>query len=219
MNTFQEIWFLFRKELTLEFRQKYAISGILLYVFSTIFVVYTSTFDAGPKQWNILFWIIVLFASVNTAAKSFVQESGTRQLYYYSLVNPVAIIISKMLYNTLLLLALNFLAYGVFSLVLGSPVRDLQLFFIAIFLASLGFSITFTFISAISSKADNSASLMAILGFPIVIPIVMELVKVSQNALPGTFDSAINEDIMILLAIDLMLGGAALMLFPFLWRD
>jgi heme exporter protein B len=110
MNTIQEIWFLFRKELTLEFRQKYAISGILLYVFSTIFVVYTSTFDADPKQWNILFWIIVLFASVNTATKSFVQESGSSQLYYYSLVNPVAIIISKMLYNTLLLLVLNFLA-------------------------------------------------------------------------------------------------------------
>ena len=60
---------------------------------------------------------------------------------------------------------------------------------------------------------------MAILGFPIVIPILMELVKVSQNAMPGSFDSSINEDIMILLAIDLLLGGAALMLFPFLWRD
>ena len=42
-------------------------------------------------------------------------------------------------------LFLLLLLIGVFSLVLGSPVRDVELFFIAIFLASLGFSITFTF--------------------------------------------------------------------------
>ncbi|HFC00405.1 MAG TPA: ABC transporter permease [Phaeodactylibacter sp.] len=219
MNTFQEIWFLFKKELTLEFRQKYAISGILLYIFSTIFVVYTSAISVGPKEWNVLFWIIILFASVNAVAKSFVQESGGRQLYYYTLVNPIAIIISKMLYNTLLLLLLSFLAYGIFSLVIGSPVRDNNLFFLAIFLASLGFSITFTFISAIASKANNSASLMAILGFPIIIPILMTLVKISSNALALMQDSSIDKDIMILLSIDLLMAGAALLLFPFLWRD
>ena len=219
MNTFQEVWFLFKKELTLEFRQKYAISGILLYIFSTIFVVYTSAISVGPKEWNVLFWIIILFASVNAVAKSFVQESGGRQLYYYTLVNPIAIIISKMLYNTLLLLFLSLLAYGVFSLVVGSPVRDNNLFFLAIFLASLGFSITFTFISAIAAKANNSASLMAILGFPIIIPILMTLVKISANALALMQDSAIDKDIMILLSIDLLMAGAALLLFPFLWRD
>lgn len=219
MNVFSEINFLIKKEFTLEFRQKYAISGILLYIFSTIFVVYTSAIEVGPKEWNVLFWIIILFTSVNAVTKSFVQESGARQLYYYSLVNPIAIIISKMIYNTILLLALSILAYGVFSLVLGNLVRNSQLFFTAIFLASLGFSITFTFISAIASKANNSASLMAILGFPIIIPILMELIYISSNALPLQSNTAINQDIYILLAIDLLLAGAALLLFPFLWRD
>lgn len=219
MNVFQEIRFLLHKELKLEFRQKYAISGILLYIFSTIFVVYVSAIQANGKEWNVLFWIIVLFASVNAVAKSFVQESGHRQLYYYSLVNPIAIIISKMIYNTLLLLALSFLAYGVFSLVIGSPVRDTRLFFIAIFLASLGFSITFTFISAIASKANNSASLMAILGFPLIIPILMMLIYISGNAIGLQSDTAVNDNILILLGIDLLLAGAALLLFPYLWRD
>lgn len=219
MNVFEEIRFLLQKELMLEFRQKYAISGILLYVFSTIFVVYMSSGTADGKSWNILFWVIILFASTNAIAKSFLQESGNRQLYYYSLVNPIAIIVSKMIYNTILLLALSFLAYGVFSLVIGSPVEDRQLFFIVIFLASLGFSITFTFISAIASKANNSASLMAILGFPIIIPILMTLVHISLEAI-GEFDgSSVDDDIIILLAIDLLLAGAALLLFPFLWRD
>ena len=219
MNIFQEIGFLLRKEIMLEFRQKYAISGILLYIFSTIFVVYMSAGTADGRMWNNLFWIIVLFASVNAVAKSFLQESGDRQLYYYTLVNPIAIIVSKMIYNTLLLLILSFLAYGVFSLVIANPVRDTNLFYLTILLGSLGFSITFTFISAIASKANNSASLMAILGFPIIIPILMTLVNISLNAIGEFNDSTINDNILILLAIDLLLAGAALILFPFLWRD
>jgi len=224
METIQQILFLLKKEFTLEFRQKYAISGILLYIFSTIFVVYTSTIKAEGKTWVVLFWIIVLFTSVNAVAKSFVQESGNRQLYYYTLTDPVAIILSKMIYNTLLLLVLSFLAYGVFSLVVGNPVINVPFFFLVLFLASLGFAITFTFISAISSKADNSATLMAILGFPVIIPILITLVWLSRKTFDVSTTSFFsNEEIMqnvyTLLSIDVLLGGVSLLLFPYLWRD
>jgi len=129
MGTIQQILFLLQKEITLEFRQKYAISGILLYIFSTIFVVYMGTASrTEPPIWIVLFFIIVLFTSVNAVAKSFVQESGNRQLYYYSIANPIAIILSKMIYNTLLLLFLSFLALGVFSLIMGYPILDSMLF-------------------------------------------------------------------------------------------
>ncbi|MCB0593491.1 MAG: heme exporter protein CcmB, partial [Phaeodactylibacter sp.] len=92
-------------------------------------------------------------------------------------------------------------------------------FFLALLLGSVGFSITFTFIAAISSKADNNATLMAILSFPLVIPILMTLIKLSANALRLMQDTAVQNDILILLAIDLMLLGVGLALFPFLWRD
>ena len=80
---------LLRKEILLEFRQRYAIGGILLYVVSTVFVVYLSFQQVKPPVWNALFWIISLFAAVNAVVKSFVQESGKRQLYYYSLASPI----------------------------------------------------------------------------------------------------------------------------------
>ena len=72
MNYFKEISFLFRKEMMLEWRQKYALGGILLYVTSTVFVVFLSFVKVLPDVWNALFWIISLFASVNAVAKSFV---------------------------------------------------------------------------------------------------------------------------------------------------
>ena len=47
----------------------------------------------------------------------------------------------------------------------------------------------------------------------------MMLIYISSNALGLQTDTAVNENILLLLGIDLLLAGAALMLFPYLWRD
>jgi len=219
MNLLSEISFLLRKEITIELRQKYAIGGILLYVFSTIFIVYMCFNRVDSVTWNALFWIIILFASVNAVAKSFVQESGSRQLYYYILANPSAIILSKIIYNVVLLMLLSLLAYFAFSIVAPNPVRNGGQFFLALFLGSTGLSIAITFVSAIAAKADNSSTLMAILSFPLVIPILMVLIKISSNAMGLMTDTAIWKDMLTLVAIDLLLIAMAFVLFPFLWRD
>ncbi|MFT4664604.1 MAG: heme exporter protein B [Polaribacter sp.] len=219
MTLLKEIAFLLRKEVLIELRQKYAIGGILLYVISTVFIVYMAFVNVNAMAWNTLFWIVMLFASVNAVAKSFVQESGNRQLYYYTLTNPTAIILSKILYNVILLLVISLLAYGAFSLVAGNPVRRTGQFVTALFLGSVGLSIAITFVSAIAAKANNSGTLMAILSFPIVIPILMTLIKISANALGLLTDTSIYKDILILLAIDGILLAMAFVLFPFLWRD
>lgn len=218
MNLLKEIVFLLQKEFLLEWKQKYAISGILLYVCSTVFVIYLATSEIEAGVWNSLFWIIIVFASVNAIAKSFIQENGARQLYYYQLLNPYAVILSKMLYNTLMLWVLAALAYFIFSLFNPSPVEYGGKFLLAVLLGGLGFSVTLTFVSAIASKANNGSTLMAILGFPVLIPILIAIISISRNALVlrmGSIQGSVN----ILVAIDLLLLVAALVFFPYLWRD
>lgn len=210
---------LLRKEALLEFRQRYAIGGIVLYVFSMVFVVYVASIKVQPPVWNILFWLIVLFASINAVVKSFVQESGARQLYYYQLVNPVTLLLAKIAYNTVLLLVLTLMAFGVYGLVAGNPVKDPWLFLLVLFLGSLGFSIAFTFISSIAAKANNSATLMAILSFPVVLPILLTLMRLSAIALRLMQDTSYMRDIVNLLAIDAILITLTFVLFPFVWRD
>ncbi|MEK7253890.1 MAG: heme exporter protein CcmB [Bacteroidota bacterium] len=219
MNLLHEILFLLRKEFTLEWRQKYAISGILLYVLSTVFIIYISFQQVSPQVWNVLFWVIMLFASVNAVVKSFVQESGHRQLYYYQLANPLAILLSKMIYNALLLLALSFLTFGAMGFVAGNPIQEAGQFSLALLLGSLGFSITFTFVSAIASKADNASTLMAILSFPLIIPVLLVLVNLSAHAIGLLQGTTLMRDVMLLGAIDLLLVALAMVLFPYLWRD
>lgn len=210
---------LLHKEFLLEFRQRYAISGIVLYVFSMVFVVYIASIRVPPPVWNVLFWLIVLFASINAVVKSFVQESGARQLYYYQLADPVVLVLAKVLYNTLLLLVLSSLAFGAYSLIAGNPVKDGRLFFLVLVLGSMGFSIAFTFIASIAAKANNSATLMAILSFPVILPILLTLVRLSSIALRLIQDTAYTRDILNLLAIDAILITLTFVLFPYIWKD
>jgi heme exporter protein B len=210
---------LLHKEFLLEFRQRYAISGIVLYVFSMIFVVYVASIKVQPQVWNILFWLIVLFASINAVVKSFVQESGARQLYYYQLVDPAMLLLAKILYNTLLLLVLSGLAFATYSVVAGNPVKDPGLFALILLLGSMGFSIAFTFIASIAAKANNSATLMAILSFPVILPILLTLMRLSAIALRLMQDTSYKRDIINLLAVDAILITLTFVLFPFIWKE
>lgn len=219
----KEIAVLIRKEAILEWRQKYAINGILLYVVSAVFIAYLSMgADIGKLSvpiWNSLYWIIILFSAVNAVAKSFVQEHQGRQLYYYMIASPEAIILSKTIYNTLLTLILALLGYLVFSLVFGNEVLDQPMFLLNLLLGAIGFSASLTMVSAIASKAGNNGTLMAILSFPVLIPILLMAIQVSKNAIDG-IDRDLNWDkIITLIAINAIVGAASYILFPYLWRS
>lgn len=219
MNLLQEIRFLIAKEILMEWRQKYAFYGILLYVTSTVYVSYSAFKIVSPLAWIALFWIILLFASVNAVARSFIQEPRGRMLYFYTLVSPQAIILSKIIYNILLLFLISGICLLFYSLFIGNPIQDLALFILGIFLGSLGLAISLTMVSAISYKANNNSTLMAILSFPILIPILGMVIKLSKNALDGLTWSASKDEIITLLALDFIVVILAYLLFPFLWRE
>jgi heme exporter protein B len=219
MGLLQQVKTLVAKDLTLEWRSKYAMNSVLLYVVSTVFVCYQAFQSVDTLIWNALFWIILLFASINAIGRSFSQESPYRQLYYYSIAGPKAIIVSKIIYNILLMVFLAIVAYVVYSLIFKNPVGDPLLYFVAVFLGGVSFATVFTMVSGISSKTGNSSTLMAILSFPVIIPLLIVLIKLSQNALMGLERSISYREIAVLLAINIITVTVSLLLFPYLWRD
>jgi heme exporter protein B len=219
MNLASQIKFLIKKEILLEWRSKYALNGILLYVVSTIFVCYLSFRTTPPLVWNALFWIILLFAAINAISKSFVQESKGRLLYYYQIASPQAIIIAKIIYNALLMLLMAIIALAFYSIVFQNEVGDKLLYFVAVMIGAISFSSVFTMISAIASKATNNGTLMAILSFPVIIPILMLIIKLSKNAMDGLDWSVSLDEIGVLCTINLIVVVSSLLLFPYLWRD
>ena len=204
----------------LEWRLKYSFSGILIYVISTIFICYLSFKQIiDPPTWNALFWIILLFAAVNAVAKSFMQESKGLQLFYYTLLNPQHVILAKSIYNMMLLLVVSLLSFLFYMLFMGNIVQNTPMFLIGLLLGSSGLSSVLTLVSAIAAKTNNSSALMAILSFPILLPLLMTIIKFSKNAMDGLNWSVNYPNLIILLAINLLVITLAYLLFPYLWRE
>ena len=219
----REIKLLLKKEIILEWRTRYALNGILLYVVGAVFICYLSFRLRGGAlnvvTWNALFWIIMLFAAVNAVGKSFLQEQSGRLIYYYTIASPQGIIVAKMLYNSLLLLLLAAICLVVFSGVMGNEVQNGGLFTVNLLLGAVGFSVTLTMVSGIAAKASNSSTLMAVLSFPIMIPLLLMVMKVSKNAIDGLDPTVSYDEVVILLAINGIVASLSYILFPYLWRS
>jgi heme exporter protein B len=218
--SFNKIIALFKKDILLELRQQYSFYGIILYVASTIFVLYLAMEQPEAEVWNGLFWMIQLFICVNAVAKSFLQESKGRLLYFYSISSPAEFIFSKLLYNVLLMLMMTLLSLLLFFAFLGIPTSKAFLFSGIALAGGFGLSLVFTLLAAISSKAQQQASLMAILGFPVIIPQLLLLMRISKAAFGEVFrEGAFAQSLLLLLALDAMVVVLSVILFPFLWKD
>lgn len=213
-----QIWTLFKKDLLLEIRQQYAFYGVLLYVGATIFVLYMAIESPDNQTWMGLFWIIQLFISINAVAKSFLQESRSRMLYYQSIVSPQNFVLAKLLFNSLLMLVMSLLSMVLFSLFLTYPVQQTLVFVGIVFLGGWSLSLVFTFLAAIAAKAQQNAAIMAILGFPIIIPQLLLLMKVSSAVFKTTAAIPVT-NVLMLVASDGLVVLLAIILFPFLWKD
>lgn len=218
-NSIAHIFTLFKKDLLLEIRQQYTFYGILLYVASTIFVVYLVMGQPDEEVWNALFWIVQLFVCVNAVAKSFLQDSKGRMLYYYSIAGPRDYILSKLLFNVILMMAMSLISLFVFLIFLGNPLYNAINFIGLALLGGTGLSLTFTFLSAIAAKAQQQAALIAIMGFPVIIPQLLLLAKISKAAFSPVFQASAMKMVFLLAGLDILIILLAVILFPFLWKD
>jgi heme exporter protein B len=216
---FQQIQALVIKEFAIEWRQRYALNGILLQVVAMVFVVFLTLKIMNAPTWNAVFWIILLFSSVNAIAKSFIAESPGSHLYSYGIASPYVILISKLIYNALIMCLVIALTFSVYSVLMGQAAQHVYTYLLCVLLGGIGFSSVFTMISAISSKAGNSHTMMSILSFPVLIPMIMVATKAGKKAVDGLDFSLIIPDLGVLLALNVMVVLLALLLFPFLWRD
>jgi heme exporter protein B len=219
MSKTNHITALIKKDILLETRQQYTFYGILLYVVSTIFVVYLSMGQPEERVWNALFWIIQLFVCVNAVAKSFLAENRGRMLYFYSIAGARDFIIAKLFFNVILMLLMSLLSLAVFTLLLGNPLENGMAFVGITILGGVSLSLVFTFLAAIAAKAQQQAALMAIMGFPLIIPQLLLLMKVSTIAFSSVVQNGLWQMVLLLMGLDLLVIALAIILFPFLWKD
>jgi len=220
MNFGSQVLTLIKLEAKLEWKNRQAVTSLLVYSLASIYISYLSFRQVlDPVTWNALFWIIMLFAGTNAIAKSFIQESKGLQFFYYSMLPPQAVILSKIFYNILLLGVLGGINFFIYSMIFQSPVQNNEQYLLGLLLGSIGLSSTLTLVAGIVSKANNNAALVAILGFPLLFPLLLMIIRFTGNAING-YSWAINQSWCGLL---LLLNGIIIilsyLLFPYLWRE
>ena len=214
------IWALLKKDLLLELRQQHSFYGILLYVASTIFVLYLSLNNPEADVWNALFWVIQLFVCVNAVAKSFLQESRGRMLYFYAICGAKEFIIAKIIYNIILMLLMSVLSLALFFLLLKNPLSNPWQYVGIVCIGSISLSLVFTLLAAIAAKAQQNAALMAILGFPLIVPQLLLVIRLSKIAFGEVFRTgAVQQLSLLIVGFDVMVLALSVILFPFLWKD
>lgn len=170
------------------------------------------------EVWNGLFWVIQLFICINAVAKSFLQETRGRMLYFYTIASPGDFILSKLLFNSLLMLVMSLLSLLLFVFFLGNPIRNALPFIGLVLLGGWSLSLVFSFLAAIAAKAQQNAAIMAVLGFPLIIPQLLLLMRLSNAAFNPVLTMPVNV-LLLLVALDVMIILLAYILFPFLWKD
>lgn len=210
---------LLRKDILLEIRQQYTFYGILLYVASTIFVLYLAMGQPLPAVWNGLFWMIQLFICVNAVAKSFLQENSGRMLYYYTIAGARDYILAKIIFNALLMIVMSVTSLVLFRILMGDVLQHPWKFTGIVCLGGVSLSLVFTFLSAIAARAKQNAAMIAILGFPLIIPQILILMKISNAAFSDVIQGGFFLMSLVLAGLDILVIVLAVILFPFLWKD
>lgn len=231
---FREIGALLVKELWLEWKQKYAFNGLLLYVLCMVVVISLGFTDGievdgdivginvlqiSGKAWNIMYWIIMFFVAINAIAKSFVGEREGNLLYLYSVASPISIILTKIIYNTLLLAIIGLITLFFYALLGGTNLGSPGIFAVAVIFGAFAFSANLTLVSAISAKAENRTTLLAVLSFPLIVPLLLNQISITQKALEGMRWPDVMEEMGLSLGIGVALTLVSIVLFPFVWKD
>jgi heme exporter protein B len=105
-----------------------------------------------------------------------------------------------------------------FTLFFGNPIQKAAQFIGLVLLGGWSLSLVFSFLAAIAARAQQNAAIMAVLGFPLIIPQLLLLMRLSNAAFNPVLVIPAGI-IFLLLALDLMVILLAVILFPFLWKD
>jgi heme exporter protein B len=206
-------------EARIELRQRYALSGILLYVLSSSFIVFSIWKQLPPKEWGLTFWVIFLFCALMAVLKTFGKESEGRYFYYYTLYHPLELFMAKVIYNLLLLVFIFIVLWAVLGLIAGDHILRKGWFLALGLIASTGISFLLTLITSIAIKTQQNASLTAVMGLPLMIPMLINILRLTAYASGTTPDDNPWNEVTLLASVITLVSGLSLWLFPYLWRS
>lgn len=220
-------WAVARKDVRIELRTRYALNAMVLFAVTTAVMV---SFRLGPlgvsrdaravSTLAVLLWVAIFFAAMNGLSRTFVREEETRTVALLRLSTPpLAVYLGKLLVNLGLLALLETLVTLLFVALMNVRIAQPGLFALTLSVGGFGLAGATTIIAAVVAKADGRNALFTILAFPLLLPLLIIAIEVTEIALAGTGWSNALGGLRVLAAYALAQTVASLLLFELTWES
>ncbi len=169
-----------------------------------------------------LIWMTIVFGGLLGVGRTFhlEAEDGALQGVLMSPVPKDAVFLGKTLSNFVLLYAVSLLVVAVFMLFFGMELgASPTMLGLALALGALGFVALGTLFAAVSSGTRMGETLLPILLFPLLVPMIVFGAGATGRLLSGRPVSEVAGDIRMLAAFALMAVAAGAVLFRFVVED
>lgn len=213
----------FVKEVASEFRTRYALNALLMFVVTTLTMVVFSLGD-NTVPYEILsgmLWIVIFFSAMSGLSRTFVteEERGT-SLTLRLLTTATNVYVGKLLYNVVLILTMSvFIAFAYGIIIDDFVVRSASIFWTTIVLGGIGLAAASTILAAIIAKANTKGTLFPVLAFPVLLPLLLTCIRATVLSVEGAFFAEAFKDFQILISFSVVMIAASVMVFEYVWND
>jgi len=218
-NLYMQVSGILKGELASDIRRPAVLAAAGLQVMAVSFLCYLGNTNIGPKVWNSLYWISLVFGVLQATGKAFLHTGKNRWIYINQLASPLGLILAKTIYTWAIAVFLGMANLLVFSVLMDFPVSHAAVYIGAVTLSVMGFATVFTLITAIAGKTPQPGFIAPVLGLPVILPFVLVGMQASLKALNPVLVSSVYKDLMLLGALNFLVLVLTSILFTPLWRD
>lgn len=212
-------YLLLKAEISQEFKKPVFLASGLLQQISVVMICYLGNAQVSKPLWNSLYWISLLFVSLQIVSKNFLGIHKNRWLYMNQLASARQLFLGKLFYGWALITVISVLNLILFSLFLDFPVQHFVPFVCIIWLGAISFCTVFTFNAAIASKIPQGGFVLPVLSLPIIIPFLLVAIQGSLKCLNPVLVDSTWIDVTVLAGLNLLVFVMSSVLFNPLWKD
>lgn len=214
---------LFLKDFKSELRTRYAINALAMFIIVAISVILFSVGNEriSPSLTGGLFWVVIFFTAMSGLSRAFVseEERGT-SLTLQLIAAPSTVFLGKLLFNIILVFAMNTIIAVLYSAIFEAfVIQNFLLFLTSFVLGNIGLAVSSTIIAAIIAKAGAKGTLYPVLSFPILLPLILTSVQLTLFSLDGISFERAKFELAIVVSYDIIMLTASFMLFDFIWKE
>jgi heme exporter protein B len=196
-----------RKEFLLQWRTR--AQAVAVFVFGATALLLFS-FAIGPNSAALrqhaagFLWLGLLLSSTLTLSESFLAEMENRAFEGLLLlpVSPRALYYGKAVANAIQLIVLGIALVPVMVVLYDAGTKEIPMLLLVIALGAAGISAPGTLYSAMTSQARAKQTLLPLLLFPLIVPVLLASVKATSLAILGDPMGQATSWILLLVAFN-----------------